>query len=161
MYLTDLLSDGEPYDNSDSVVDNDEIEPKKTLDKSVYWGIIIVVVGVAVGIGLGLYFDIENHPNVLLVKDTIKSISNQGNEPTKDEVIEKLKACTIFYITIQSLIDQMEPEDGGYKLDSLPQNKQKAYNDNYLAYFDMYCNKIKDEIEQTEKFQNFNKTRGQ
>ena len=49
MYLTDSLSDGKPYDNSDSVVDNDEVAepPKKPTPKWVY----VLIIGVVLVIG--------------------------------------------------------------------------------------------------------------
>jgi len=81
--------------------------------------------------------------------------------PTKEDVIGKLQQCTILYITIQSLIDKMDKEDGGFTLDSLPKHEQDVYDDSYISYFDNYCNKIQDEIEQTDIFIHFNKTRGQ
>ena len=154
------MSDATPYDNSDSVVDNDEIEPKKTDSRIIYYSIITLAIVVGLTSIYVLYGEeIANHPNVLLAKDTIKSISKEPNEPTKDEVIEKLKACTALFITIQSLIDQMEPKDSGYKLDSISEQKQKVYNESYMEYFDLYCNKINDEILQSDSYQSFNNTR--
>jgi len=159
---SEILSDPNPYDNSDSVVDSDEIQPKKSDSKTIYYLIITLAILVGLTSIYVLYGEeIADHPNVLLAKDTIKSISKEANEPTKDEVIQKLKACTVLFITIQSLIDQMEPEDSGYKLDSISEEKQKVYNESYISYFDLYCNKINDEILQTDSFQNFNKTRSQ
>lgn len=76
--------------------------------------------------------------------------------PKKEDVIENLQQCTVLYITIQSLIDKME----GNKLNTLSEHEQDVYNDSYTSYFDNYCNKIKDEIEQTDIFIHFNKTRG-
>ena len=97
-----------------------------------------------------------------LEEDTIKirEINQRYSDnciPTKENVMSNLQKCTIIYITIESLIDKMEER----QLDSLSQAEQRAYNTNYDDYFDSYCNKIKDEIEQTDKFQNFNITRGE
>jgi len=198
VYLTKSLSDGKdgkPYDNSDSVVDSDEVAepPKKPTPKWVY----VVIIGIAVGLGasgfiLGLDFSDDslmiteqeqkikcdewleladslvrtnnNNKNVTewSAKDRIRVLKieelYQDNcIPTKQKIIGDLEKCTIIYITIESLIDKMEER----QLDSLSQAEQKAYKANYKDYFDSYCNKIKDEIEQTDKFQNFNKTRGQ
>jgi len=193
VYLTDSLSDGKPYDNSDSVVDSDEVAepPKKPTPKWVYAVLIGVVVVIA---GFGyinatnqsendvLILDqklecdllleearllIDKNDNNLdvdqweLEEDTVKirQINQTFSDnciPTKENVINNLEKCTIVYITIESLIDKMDER----KLGSLSQAEQKAYNTNYDDYFNSYCNKIKDEIEQTEKFQNFNKTRG-
>jgi len=196
VYLTISLSDekdGKPYDNSDSVVDSDEIAepPKKPTPKWVYAVLISVVVVIA---GFGyinatnqsendvLILDkklecdllleearllIDKNDNNLdvdqweLEEDTVKirEINQTFSDnciPTKENVISDLEKCTIVYITIESLIDKMDER----KLGSLSQAEQRAYNTNYDDYFNSYCNKIKDEIEQTEKFQNFNKTRG-
>ncbi len=79
--------------------------------------------------------------------------------PQKEDVLEKLKACTIFYITIQSLIDKMEVEDGGFRHASLPQHEQNAYDQNYASYFGNYCDKVLDEIKQSDAYQTFNNTR--
>jgi len=193
VYLTDSLSDGKPYDNSDSVVDSDEVAepPKKPTSKWVY----VLVIGVIVGIGGFGYINstnqsendvsvfeenidcdflleqarllIDKNDNQLdvdqweLEEDTVKirEINQTFSDnciPTKENVIGDLEKCTIIYITIESLIDKMEERSLG----SLSQAEQRAYNTNYDDYFNSYCNKIKDEIEQTEKFQNFNKTRG-
>lgn len=81
--------------------------------------------------------------------------------PKKEEILEKLQQCTILYITIQSLIDKMEPDGIGYRLDSLPEHEQQVYNDSYASYYRNSCNTILEEIENTDKFINFNKTRGQ
>ncbi len=194
MYLTDSLSDGKPYDNSDSVVDNDEVAepPKKPTPKWVY----VLIIGVVLVIGGFGYINstnqsendvsifeekidcdfllekarllIDKNDNELdvdqweLEEDTIKirEINQRYSDnciPTKESVMSDLERCTIMYITIKSLIDKMEER----QLDSLSQAEQKAYNTNYDDYFDSYCNKIQVEIEQTQKFQNFNKTRGQ
>jgi len=194
VYLTDSLSDGKPYDNSDSVVDSDEVAepPKKPTPKWVY----VLVIGVIVGIGGFGYINstnqsenevlildrklqcdllleearllIDKNDNNLdvdqweLEEDTVKirEINQTFSDnciPTKENVISDLEKCTIIYITIESLIDKMEERSLG----SLSQAEQRAYNTNYDDYFNSYCNKIKDEIEQTEKFQNFNKTRGE
>ena len=71
--------------------------------------------------------------------------------PKKEEILGKLQECTILYITIQSLIDKMDKEDGGFKLNSLPKHEQDVYNDSYASYFGNRCNQIIDEIEQTDK----------
>jgi len=193
VYLTDSLSDGKPYDNSDSVVDSDEVAepPKKPTPKWVY----ALLIGVVIVIGGFGYINstnqtendvlildqklecdllleearllIDKNDNNLdvdqweLEEDTVKirEINQTFSDnciPTKENVISDLEKCTIVYITIESLIDKMDER----KLGSLSQAEQKAYNTNYDDYFNSYCNKIKDEIEQTEKFQNFNKTRG-
>ena len=193
MYLTDSLSDGKPYDNSDSVVDSDEVAepPKKPTPKWVY----VPIIGVVLVIGGFGYINstnqsendvsifeekidcdfllekarllIDKNDNELdvdqweLEEDTIKirEINQRYSDnciPTKESVMSDLERCTIMYITIKSLIDKMEER----QLDSLSQAEQKAYNTNYDDYFDSYCNKIQVEIEQTQQFQNFNKTRG-
>ena len=197
MYLTKSLSDGKdgkPYDNSDSVVDSDDIaEPSKKHTPKWVFAVVIAVVVVIGGFGYinstnqsennVLIFEekidcdsllekarllIDKNDNELdvdqweLEEDTIKirEINQRYSDnciPTKEKVMSNLAKCTITYITIESLIDKMEERNLG----SLSQAEQKAYNTNYKDYFDSYCNKIKDEIEQTEKFQNFNKTRGE
>ncbi len=133
---------------------------KKPIPRWVF-GLVIAIIAIG-GIGtvghISGYFDTLDD-NYELAKETIRSISQNPDEPTKDEVIKKLKQCTIFFITIQSLIDQMEPKDSGYKLDSISEEKQRVYNESYIAYFDLYCNKINDEILQTDSYQSFNNTR--
>ncbi len=165
------MSDAKPYDNSDSVVDSDELPnspsdftlpppEKKPIPKWIY-GLVITILAIgAIGTfgHISGYFDTLDE-NYELAKETIRSISQNPEEPTKDEVIKKLKACTVLFITIQSLIDQMEPEDSGYKLDSISEQKQKVYNESYISYFDLYCNKINNEILQTDSYQSFNNTR--
>jgi hypothetical protein len=197
VYLTKYLSDGkdgEPYDNSDSIVDSDEVyvpPKKKPVPKWVY----VVVVGVAVGLGAIGYFGvldfteysvtITEDPNCqFYIEEAQKLVKkNDGTnhelwseedrqlvlefnekyinecEPAVEEIAKNLDNCVIVYITIQSLIDKMEPEGDGYKLDSLPDHEQDVYNENYERYYDNRCNQIVDLIEETDKFQNFNNTR--
>jgi len=76
---------------------------------------------------------------------------------TVDEVMNELKNCTKYYITVQTMIDKMEERNLG----TLSEDDQENYNQNYKDYFDTYCNKIIDEIEKTDEFLEFNKTRGQ
>lgn len=85
----------------------------------------------------------------------IEGLYQENCIPTEENIMSDLKKCTIIYITIESLIDKMKDR----KLNTLTANEQKAYNTNYEKYFDTYCNKIKDEIEQTSEFIQFNKTR--
>lgn len=82
-------------------------------------------------------------------------------EPESKQVLKNIKACTILYITIQSLIDKMEPEGVGYKLDSLPKHEQNVYNESYIKYFDFRCNRIVDDIEQTKEYIIFNNDRNE
>ena len=76
--------------------------------------------------------------------------------PSNQQTMTNLKKCTIFYITIESLIDKMEER----QLDTLPLDEQRAYNTSYKEYFDNFCNIIIDEIKRTDEFMEFNKTRG-
>jgi len=197
VYLTKYLSDGKdgkPYDNSDSVVDSDEVAepPKKPTPKWVYAVLIGVVVVIA---GFGYINSINQSENDVLIldqklecdflleearllidkndnqldvdqweleEDTIKirEINQRYSDnctsiPSKELVMVDLEKCTILYITIESLIDKMEER----KLNSLSLREQTAYNSNYKEYYDSYCNKIKDKIEETDKFQSFNSTR--
>lgn len=97
----------------------------------------------------------EDQRLVLRIEDRYQTLCI----PQKDDVLEKLKACTIYYITIQSLIDKMDRQDGGFTLDSLPKHEQTAYDQNYASYFGNYCDKVLDEIKQSDVYQTFNKTR--
>ncbi len=97
----------------------------------------------------------EDQRLVLRIEDRYQTLCI----PQKDDVLEKLKACTIYYITIQSLIDKMEVEDGGFRHASLPKDEQNAYDENYASYFGNYCDKVLPEILQSESYQTFNNTR--
>ncbi len=77
--------------------------------------------------------------------------------PTDFEILSNLNRCTEIYITIESLIDKMEERH----LDTISEEEQEIYNKSYKEYFASYCNRIKDEIQNTNEFIEFNKTRGQ
>ncbi len=85
----------------------------------------------------------------------IEELYQKNCIPTDIEIMSDLKKCTEIYITIEGLIDKMDERH----LDTLSEDKQKSYNDNYEEYFNSYCNKIKDEIEKTDEFIEFNRTR--
>jgi len=95
----------------------------------------------------------EDHAKVL----ELDALYILNCEPTIVDIMENLDHCVILLITIQSLIDKMIDRNLG----SLSEKEQRVYNDTYETYFDQKCNRIIPEIEQTEKFQNFNKTRGE
>jgi len=111
---------------------------------------------------------IDKNDNVLdvdqweLEEDTIeiREINQRYSDnciPTEEEVMGDLKRCTAILITIETLIDRMVERH----LNTLSEDEQKAYNHSYEEYFNNYCNKIIDEIQKTDEFLQFNKTRGQ
>lgn len=170
-----ILSNGKPEDELPNEPIVDAVNPdlpnspsdftlpppeKKPVPKWVYGLVITILTIGAIGtIGhISGYFDTLDE-NYELAKETIRSISQNADQPTREQVIDQIKACTILLVTIESLIDQMEPQDIGYKLDSLTKEKQKVYNDSYNEYFNLFCNKIRDDIQQTDSYQIFNKSR--
>ncbi len=91
-------------------------------------------------------------------RNTVLEVEQMYQEncvPSNTQIMSNLKKCTITYITVLSLIDEMEERH----LDTLSQPEQKAYNKNYQEYFNNFCNRIVDEIEKTDEFIQFNKTR--
>lgn len=87
----------------------------------------------------------------------IEDLYQKNCIPTQVEIMSDLKRCTAILITIETLIDKMVEKH----LNTLSEDEQKAYNHSYEEYFDNHCNRIKDEIQKTNEFMEFNKTRGQ
>ncbi len=79
--------------------------------------------------------------------------------PTADDVVFNLPRCTVHYITIQRIISEMEVEDGGFNLHSIPMWQQDEYLESYRDYFGLHCDKIKDAIYQQPMFKEYNATR--
>ncbi len=97
----------------------------------------------------------EDREKILTIEDNYL----ENCLPSSTDVGHNVTRCTVHYITIQRIISEMEVEDGGYNLHSIPMWQQDEYLENYQDYYGLYCNKIQDQIYQQPMFKEYNATR--